>query len=74
MSAEVMRLGFEAARQTVGDQARANSYHRALSFSGHPVLSNAAAKPSRLNEDLKPPDNSHKALIRASLIALVEVS
>ena len=37
VSAEVMRLGFEAARQTVGDQARASAHHRALSFSDHPV-------------------------------------
>ena len=72
MSAEVMRLGFEAARQTVIKRGPMLITAHSASLTIR-CISNAAAKPSRLDAGLKPPDNSHKALIRTSLIALAGV-
>ena len=70
VSAEVMRLGFEAARHTVIKRRPMLITADSASLTIR-CISNAAAKPSRLDEGLKPPGNSHKALMRISLIALV---
>ena len=73
VSAEVMRLGFETTRQTVIKRGPMLITAHSASLTIR-CISNTAAKPSLLDEGLKQPDNYHKALMRASLIALVGVS
>ena len=73
VSAELMRLGFETTRQTVIKRGPVLITAHSASLTIR-CISNAAAKPSRLDEGLKPPDNSHKSLMRTSLIALVGLS
>ena len=60
VSAEVMRLGFEAARQTVIKRGPMLITAHSASLTIR-CISNAAVKPSRLDAGLKPPDNSQSS-------------